>query len=208
MNIFRLSKKNWKNNRRQHQLVSLVWEVCPAVCQEWTKWVLWWNKLCKIHKWDKWLKVWCKTHNTKLWCKIWWDVSVYILWNTDIIMNLAMGMPAPEGADAAMPNLPEAMAGINPRKSLSWSLSLTGCQKSNLNEMFENNENFQRPCKLVWQWLSKWCKRTQRQLSKWDRWWAEWWEVQIQAANRQYNIYLFLTHPELQVNNTNGGRRK
>ena len=28
-----------------------------------------------------------------------------------------MGMPTPEGADAAMPNLPEAMAGINPRKS-------------------------------------------------------------------------------------------
>ena len=35
-----------------------------------------------------------------------------------IIMNLAMGMPTPEGADAAMPNLPEAMAGINPRKSI------------------------------------------------------------------------------------------
>ena len=33
-------------------------------------------------------------------------------------MNLAMGMPTPEGADAAMPNLPEAMAGINPRKSI------------------------------------------------------------------------------------------
>ena len=29
-----------------------------------------------------------------------------------------MGMPTPEGADAAMPNLPEAMAGINPRKSI------------------------------------------------------------------------------------------
>ena len=41
---------------------------------------------------------------------------------TDIIMNLAMGMPTPEGADAAMPNLPEAMAGINPRKSQSLSL--------------------------------------------------------------------------------------
>ena len=37
--------------------------------------------------------------------------------NTDMTMNLAMGMPTPEGADAAMPNLPEAMAGINPRKS-------------------------------------------------------------------------------------------
>ena len=35
-----------------------------------------------------------------------------------IIMNSAMGMPTPEGADAAMPNLPEAMAGINPRKSI------------------------------------------------------------------------------------------
>ena len=68
--------------------------------------------------------------------------------------------------------------------------------------MPQNYRIFQRQCKLVWQWLSKWCKRTQRQLSKWDKWWAEWWEVQIQAANRQYYIYLFLTHPELQVNNT------
>ena len=47
-----------------------------------------------------------------------------------------MGMPTPEGADAAMPNLPEAMAGINPRKSIQ----LKKCPKTT--KIFRGNASW------------------------------------------------------------------